>query len=115
MVRPPSGGGEEDRDDDEGEPQPVGAYIELQVQGGSGSFWSYVEWLDSAGGWQKVDGWQGTVNGGRRWWVAAKDFGQGSFRWVVAQGSGGPVLGTSEPFNLPTMVNQTMPVVVVVQ
>ena len=68
-----------------------------------------IQWQDSVGDWQDVDGWQGTLNNNyRRWWVAAKDFGTGPFRWLVTRGPGGEVLGTSEPFNLPAGANQVI-------
>ena len=58
---------------------------------------------DSAGGWQPVEGWRGALGatGYKVWWVEAKDFGKGPFRWVVTQGENGPVLGASDPFKLP--------------
>ncbi|MCP4363203.1 MAG: hypothetical protein GY796_34820 [Chloroflexi bacterium] len=49
----------DDTDDDEA---PVGAYIELKVDLGLVGSWSHVEWQDSNGDWQSVDGWAGTVD-----------------------------------------------------
>jgi hypothetical protein len=40
--------------------------------------------------------------------VASKDFGDGPFRWVVNQGTGGTVVGTSATFNLPTEPFETL-------
>ena len=103
----PAGGDDDDRG-------PIGAYIELQVAGPPVGAWTVVQWQDSANGWHDVEGWQGSVgaSGYQLWWVAAKDFGTGPFRWVVKQGSGGPVLGTSEVFNLPGGANETVQVTV---
>jgi hypothetical protein len=101
----PSQNGDRDKDKDS---RPIGAWIELQTQNAPAGAWSVVQWR-SAGNWENVDGWQGTLNsnGLRRWWVAAKDFGDGPFRWVVTQGQGGPALGASEPFTLPAGANET--------
>ena len=100
---------DKDKDDD----APIGAWLELQVTGTYAGEWSVVQWHCpsdgcSAGAWENVDGWQGTLDeaGRCRWWVAAKDFGSGPFRWVVTQGKGGPVLSTSESFYLPASANQ---------
>ncbi len=90
--------------------KPIGAYIELQIQPAQAGLWSVVQWQDSAGGWHEVEGWRGTLEagGGIRWWVTAKDFGTGPFRWIVTQEPGGPVLGTSQIFNLPGQTNETI-------
>jgi hypothetical protein len=50
-----------------------------------------------------VDGWRGSLDssGSLRWWVAAKDFGSGPFRWVVGEAA-------SEPFNLPAGAGQVV-------
>ena len=108
----PSKNGDGDRAKDS---KPIGAWIELQTQNASAGAWSVVQWHSpsdgrSAGNWENVDGWQGTLDsaGSRRWWVAAKDFGDGPFRWVVTQGKGGAVLGASEPFTLPAGANETV-------
>lgn len=97
---------DKDKDDD----GPIGARLELQASGVPAGVWSVVQWQNSAGNWEDVEGWQGTLdeNGSRCWWVAQKDFGDGPFRWVVTQGKGGPVLGTSNSFNLPAGANETV-------
>ena len=97
-----------------GKDKPAGAYIELQTQIASAGAWSVVQWQDSAGGWHDVEGWRGPLadSNNRRWWVAAKDFGAGPFRWAVTQGQGGSLLGVSAPFNLPSGVNEMLQVVV---
>ena len=77
---------------------PVGAYLVLQdAQPGA---WSMVQWQDSNGHWQQVDGWQGEVGVDGRvvWWVSRKDFGTGPFRWLV-DGS------ATAPFYLPSEAN----------
>lgn len=88
--------------------RPVGAYIELRVQPAQAGLWSVVQWQDAAGNWHDVEGWRGTVEGVRVWWVAEADFGKGPFRWVIYQGQDGPRLATSTPFNLPSEANQTV-------
>lgn len=92
---------------DKDKARPVGAYIVLQASGQTGN-WSVVQWQDSAGGWQNVEGWQGPLPDNTQWWVAAKDFGKGPFHWAVTQGPGGSLLGTSQIFNLPAQPNETL-------
>jgi hypothetical protein len=101
------------RDKGSDKDKPVGAYIELQTSLASAGAWSVVQWQDSAGGWHDVEGWRGPLSDANnwRWWVAAKDFGKGPFRWAVTQGPGGPLLGVSAPFNLPGAANETALVV----
>lgn len=112
-VSSPDEGEDSDKDDDK-DKVPVGAHIELQVQGALAGAWSVVQWQDSMGGWQNVEGWQGTLDeqGSRRWWVAEKDFSKGLFRWVVTQGPGSSVIETSDPFSLPAGINETVLMVV---
>lgn len=93
---------------------PAGAYIEFQVAPTLGGKWSQVEWQDSQGNWYPVDGWAGSLDGQgqRRWWVDAKDFGRGPFRWLVKQGIDGPVIHTSQSFSLPAGIGQTVQIVI---
>lgn len=100
------------KDKDSKNRAPLGAYIELQAQPVSPSDWSVVQWQDSAGGWHEVEGWRGPLPDNTRWWVAAKDFGAGPFRWVIQQGPGGPLLGQSPPFSLPQTAGETVRVTV---
>lgn len=94
----------------------VGAYIELEIQSVQAGLWTVVQWQDSGGGWHKVDGWQGPPEGsGRRWWVEAKDFGKGPFRWAVTRGQDGSLAGVSEIFNLPAGAGQRVQVTVVLK
>jgi hypothetical protein len=94
---PPPASSESDKTDN----TPLGAAIELTAWPPGGL--SLVQWQDANGDWQEVEGWRGTLdNAGRiRWWVAAKDFGSGPFRWVVGEAA-------SEPFNLPAGAGQTV-------
>lgn len=103
-------------DEGDGHEKPLGATIELQTEPPQAGLWSVVQWQDSAGAWQDVDGWQGTLDerGRRRWWVAAKDFGRGPFRWAVYRGQGGETLGISEPFYLPAGADEVVKVEVLV-
>ncbi len=104
-------GGLPDRDrpseNHDGRGEPAGAAIELFAPDYPGA-WSVVQWQDINGNWQDVDGWRGWLDetGSRRWWVAAKDFGTGPFRWVVGQ-SAAPT-ATSEPFHLPAVGAETL-------
>jgi hypothetical protein len=68
---------------------PVGTYIELAAPEHAGA-WSVVQWQDVNGNWHDVEGWRGTLDssGYIRWWVAARDFGTGPFRWVITSGTG---------------------------
>ena len=94
---------------DKSDNKPVGAYIELQLQPAPTGGWTVVQWQDSDGGWHDVTGWQGTLEGqGRRWWVAAKDFGTGPFRWVIYRAQNGARLAISEVFDLPQQPNETV-------
>jgi hypothetical protein len=104
------------KDKDKDDSGPIGAWVELQALGMAHA-WSSVQWQNSAGTWENVDGWQGSLDesGNRRWWVAEKDFGDGPFRWVVTQDKNGPALGVSEPFALPTGASETVRIVVNVQ
>ena len=98
-----------DDDDDDGSSSPVGAYIELHAQGPVAGVWSVVQWQDANGDWQTVEGWQGTLNNGtRRWWVAAKDFGKGPFRWAIFNAPGGSLIAAGDSFNLPSQPNQVV-------
>lgn len=96
-------------------PDNVGATILLQVADGSRHMWTVVQWQDALGGWHDVVGWRGHLDDGRwfdmevkMWWVAPADFGTGSFRWQVYSRADGLLLATSEPFMLPTHVNQVV-------
>jgi hypothetical protein len=104
-----------ERDKGSHKEKPVGAYIALQTSVAGAGAWSVVQWQDSNGNWHDVEGWRGPLSdaNNRLWWVAAKDFGTGPFRWAVTQGPGGPLLGVSAPFNLPGAANETVQVVLV--
>lgn len=98
-----NGNNDGDNEDDKDDDKPAGAHIELYVRSVPSGAWSVVQWQDSTGGWHDVEGWRGTLDerGIKRWWVHPKDFSTGPFHWLVTRGTGGPVLRTSEPFNLP--------------
>lgn len=102
--------GDDEGDDDHN--QPLGAYIELQTQSTPVEAWTVVQWQDQAENWYEVEGWQGTLegDGSKRWWVAAKDFGKGPFRWAVLIRKGGPWLATSVSFTLPEEAYQVVQV-----
>jgi hypothetical protein len=112
--QPPTPTPSQDKDDDDDDGSPPGAYIELAVTSPQAGLWSGVQWQDSRGGWHEVEGWQGSLSSGgsRRWWVAAKDFGTGPFRWLVRSRAGGPVVGASADFYLPQAVGETVRVAV---
>lgn len=95
-------GGDHDR--------PVGAYIELHVQPARSGLWAVVQWQDSTEYWHDVEGWRGALDasGSQRWWVAAKDFGTGPFRWVIYWVQGDELLAESDPFNLPQTAGEAV-------
>lgn len=84
-----------------------GAFIELQVPGAHSTWWTTIQWQDTAAAWITVTGWQGSFDtissgiGHKLWWVAPADLGKGPFRWAVYDSKGGQLLATSEPFDLP--------------
>lgn len=93
---------------------PAGAYIELMGLPDNNQYWTVVQWQDRQGNWHNVDGWQGWPdNGGKKWWVAGKDFGTGPFRWMVYQGqNNGPEVGHSDNFLLPPFALQTVQITI---
>lgn len=99
-----------DKGDHTDNKQSLGAYIELQIQPSQVGLWTIVQWQDSAGEWRDVEGWRGNLDEGgkKKWQVAAKDFGKGPFRWIVTERPSGPLLATSDPFNLPAHANEVM-------
>jgi hypothetical protein len=99
-------------DDDDSSSTPVGAYIILQADTVSPGAWAVVQWQDSSGGWHDVEGWRGPLSSNNLWWVAAKDFGSGPFRWALLARPEGQLLGTSSPFDLPQQANDRLIVVV---
>ena len=92
--------------------KPVGAYLQLNSSPAGAGSWAVVQWQDSAGGWHDVKGWRGDIHSSQHWWVAARDFGKGPFRWAVTDGPDGRVLGASQSFQLPDTANQTLMVTV---
>jgi len=107
-----------------------GAFIELRAEFPAAWPWetshwrdlqTVVQWQDPWGMWHDVEGWQGTLDGVevgedgavvglKLWWVGGADLGTGPFRWRVTHGQGGRLLGTSEPFGLPSAANTTLTV-----
>lgn len=84
-------------------PTAAGAWIELRVAGAPAGAWSVVQWQNTLGTWEDVEGWQGLLeNGAKRWWVAPRDFRKGPFRWVLLDGRNGSTLAISAPFTLPS-------------
>ncbi len=98
----PSGEGEQERELEEG------AYIELRIQDLLFGAWTVVQWQDTAGNWHDVEGWQGWLDatGGKVWWVAARDFGTGPFRWAIYRSKAGELLAISQPFYLPNAAGE---------
>jgi hypothetical protein len=94
---------------------PAGAYIELMGLPNNSEYWTVVQWQDRQGDWHNVDGWQGTLeNSCKKWWVNARDFGTGPFRWVVYLGQNGPEAGRSDSFLMPHVAMQTQQVAVTI-
>ncbi len=90
----------------------VGSYIELRVPTDNIGLWTVVQWQDPQGAWHDVETWRGILDeinnhkGDKLWWVYARDYGKGPFRWVVYDRPGGQVLAASQSFNLPGAPNQ---------
>ncbi|HRE28491.1 MAG TPA: hypothetical protein PK954_17740 [Anaerolineales bacterium] len=84
------------------------ARISLLVGGASPTTYVGVQYLDAAGVWQDVTGWQtqAVINEQGlafvQWGVSAQSFGQGPLRWAVYSGAGGSLIGVSPSFYLPT-------------
>lgn len=80
--------------------------------------WTVIEWQDDKGDWFVVTGWQGNLDaiaqgeagwiGTKEWWVGHENLGTGPFRWKIYEYSGGPLLVTSEPFDLPEEAGKTL-------
>jgi hypothetical protein len=93
-----------------------GAYIKLILSENSPLHWTVVEWRDSRGRWQMVEGWQGRVDDSdgteKVWWVAPEDFSTGPFRWQIYQKKGGNLLSTSSSFYLPANAGHSLSIYV---
>lgn len=86
----------------ESTPEPLAGTIMLNMQPVRDGLWSVVQWYDSDEQWHDVEGWSGTVVGGKTiWWVEQGHWGKTPYRWVVFQEQGGAQLGISESFTLP--------------
>lgn len=80
--------------------------------------WTVIEWSDGQNTWYPVAGWQGNLDaiaqgdtgwvGSKEWWVGKENLGTGPFRWKIYEYSGGPLLVTSEPFELPETAGKTL-------
>lgn len=80
--------------------------------------WTTIQWYDGKDAWYDVAGWQGNLDaiaqgeagwvGTKEWWVGKDNLGTGPFRWVIYESQGGPVLVTSEAFNLPETAGKTL-------
>ncbi|MCB9418993.1 MAG: hypothetical protein H6667_04275 [Ardenticatenaceae bacterium] len=80
--------------------------------------WTVIEWYDGQDTWYPVAGWQGNLDaiaqgdagwvGTKEWWVGKENLGTGPFRWQIYEYPGGPLLVTSEPFNLPDAAGKTL-------
>ena len=102
---PEPGNGEANASNDDDDDAANGAYIELRVQPALGEAWTIVQWQDSMGRWNDVDGWRAQVEPGQavKWWVAPKHLDTGPYRWLVYQGKDRrAVVWASELFYLPT-------------
>ena len=87
------------------------AFIELTVQPAGTGLWAVVQWQDQGGGWNDVEGWRGSVDGGyQAWGVFPADFNKGPFRWAVYAGQGGKLLNTSGAFTIPDGVGKAVKV-----
>jgi hypothetical protein len=85
--------------------RPPVATLLLTVPVTDTALFSVVQWQDAQGGWHDIEGWRGTVVGGKTiWWVAEKDWGKGPYRWVIYQHETTPhqIIAVSDLFLLPT-------------
>ena len=66
-----------------------------------------MQWRNKQGQWQDVVGWQSnTIAKPIKWWVSAKEFGVGQFRWVLLRNN--KVVAQSEPFSLPKKAREML-------
>ena len=87
--------------------QQLQLHLENELEDIPVNLWAAVEWGDTnTGKWYAVNGWHGTLNSPttQEWWVGDDMFGDGPFRWQVYEYEGGPLLLTSETFNLPESI-----------
>jgi hypothetical protein len=106
--QPPSTGKATGTSSDHSE-APPGAYISLHAGIPTAGLWTVVQWQDDLSNWHDIEGWRGTFEGSHKtWWVDAKDFSKGPFRWVVYQGQNGIILTFSDAFYLPQFPFETV-------
>ena len=76
--------------------------ITLQVLPVERGLGTVVQWQDSQGDWNDVDGWRSVLREETQSWeVYRPEFGKGPFRWVVYRERTGELAGVSKPFFLP--------------
>jgi hypothetical protein len=81
--------------------------LTARTRGAPAGAWIGVQWLDTLGTWQDVEGWQGNLDmpvAGlpfKQWVVLPEQYGRGPFRWVVYTQPGGSIWATSPNFQLP--------------
>lgn len=89
-------------------PRITGGWIVLQAPESiaMSGLWTRIEWQDGqTKQWHLVDGWQGEFDGNGRvtWYVASKNLGEQTFRWVVFDSEAqAKRLAMSEPFDMPS-------------
>lgn len=86
-----------------------GAQIELHLSGSIGEeIWTVVQWQDAQNAWHDIPGWQGELDTGssKTWWVGQELLGSGPFRWGVVAGDDTAVY--SQPFTMPTALNEKL-------
>jgi 4-amino-4-deoxy-L-arabinose transferase-like glycosyltransferase len=77
--------------------------IELAVHGNGVGLQSVVQWQDGTGAWQDIDNWKSDLSANEpvRWWIEAKDFGKGPFRWGAFKSDHPLPVAVSQPFYMP--------------
>jgi hypothetical protein len=98
--------------------RPPVATLLLTVPVTDTALFSVVQWQDAQGDWNDIEGWRGTVVGGKTiWWVEEKDWGKGPYRWVIYRDETTPsqILAASELFMLPTHQGEVKQIFVQVQ
>lgn len=89
------------------------AAIYLNVEPATAGLWTVVQWRDGDQ-WRNVEGWQSPLNedGVVAWAVAAENFGERPFRWLIYDGPGGALLRASDSFALPGFAHETIHITV---
>jgi hypothetical protein len=99
------------------ESPPIAPAIVLYIpSGATAELWTVVQWGDGLGAWYDIVRWEGPLDsmntgaGRKAWPVESILLGRGVFRWLVYQGRGGPLVASSNAFNLPSSMSDVVQV-----